>query len=338
MTVLMVVCYIALGLVAVCLVLLAVLGIDTMFAKPSDCRLDLYCVVHRRGGSVTHRLIQHHEIHSVKLRRRAVLWLPGILAREDQIDPIVSLFADRDVYAVRYAGRRYDGPDVAVPQATVILHMLANIYDEIMVIGASHGGMLGTEAIDGLDAGSKSKISLFVVFDAPTGAEDIMSIHPLAEPILTWFKPGILSNIAFFWVLPLINRLSTPKELTIIRPNPVNLRRLGLPQDMLYKEYVAWVQRSAKASLSGHYFSMWYSEIRDMVESGWDGLPFGSLHGIDVMYIKCLRNDMIQQPEAANTWKDQADAHVFSVNMPHCAMLENLDEIINLVGVAARYR
>lgn len=319
--------------------LLSPLVIDTLFARPTDCRLDLYRVVHRRGGSVSHRQIQHHEIRSVKERRRAVLWLPGILARENQIDPIVSLFTGRDVYAVCYAGRRFDGPNVAVPQVAVMLHMLANAYDEIIVIGTSHGGMLGTEAIDGLSAGVKSKIKLFVVFDSPTCEDDLLQMPHPAIPFFTWFRPGVVSNVVFAWVLPLLNKMGGgPKEINIIRPNKENLQRLGLPHDMTYRDYVDWVMASAKVNLAGHRFSMWYSELRDMIESGRRGLPYAGLHGIDVMYIECLRNDTVKQPDAVTIWANKAHARVYQLDMTHCGMVENLDAIVTLLKVDLRYR
>ena len=318
--------------------LLACLVFDTLIATHTNCRLDLYRVVHRRGGSVTHRLIEHHEINSVKLRRRAVLWLPGILARENQVDPIVSLFPDRDVYTVRYEGRRYDGPNVAVPQVTVILHMLANAYDEVIIIGASHGGMLGAEAIDALNVGAKSKITAFIVFDSPTGSDDFLAMPSFATPFFTWFRPGRFSNIALSWVLPLLNKLGgLPNELNIIRPNPENLRRLGLPQDMRYREYVTWVQQLAKKNLSGHQFSMWYSELRDMIESGRRGLPFAGLRDIPVMYIECRRNDTVKQPEAADVWERESGAHIFWVDMTHIGMVENMDPFVDLFKIVLSY-
>jgi len=338
-TILTVVGYVVAGVVALLVFLLAILALDTLFARSPDSRLDLYRVDHHRGGSVSHRHIQHHDIRSVKQRRVAVLWLPGILARENQIDPIVSLFAGRDVYAARYAGRRFDGPKVIVLQVTVILHLLANVYDEIIVIGASHGGMVGTQAIDGIDAGVKSKIKQFIVFDSPTGADDFLSMSPAAVPFFTWFRPGVLSNIVFAWVLPLLNKLGgLPKEINIIRPDRENLQRLGLSHDTTYREFVDWVQDSAKRNLSGHRFSLWYSELRDMIESGRRGLPYTGLHGIEVMYLECLRNDTVKQPDAANVWAKEAKALVYQLNMTHCGMVENLDAIVTLLRVNLQYR
>lgn len=332
-TVLTIAGYIVAGLGAIVALILVALAIDTVFARQDDCRVDLYRVTHRRGGSITHRRIEHHHVGSIKNRRRAVLWLPGILARENQIDPIVSLFAGRDVYAARYDGLRFDGPNVAVPQVAVLLHLLSNAYDEVMVIGASHGGMLGAEAIDGLDAGIKSNI-VFIAFDAPTSSDEFIPLPSFIRPFFTRFKPGLLSNILLVWVLPLLNKLGgLPKELNIIRPNPENLQRLGLPQDMTYKEYVSWVQQSAKGSLSGHRFSMWYSELRDMIESGRRGLPLSGLRDVPVMYIECRRNETIKQPDAADKWHRESGAPIFWVDMTHCGMTENLDPLVDLLKI-----
>lgn len=338
-TVLTVVCYVVASVAALLVFLLAVLAVDTLFARTPDSRLDLYRVDHRRGGTVSHRQVQPHEICSVKERRVAVLWLPGILARENQIDPIASLFAGRDVYAARYSGRRFDGPNIIVPQAALILHVLAVTYDEIIVIGASHGGMVGAQAIDGIGDSVTSKIKQFIVFDSPTGAHDFLPMPPPAIPFFTWFRPGILSNIVFAWVLPLLNKLGgLPNEVNIIRPNSENLQRLGLPDDMSYRDFVEWVQDSAERNLSGHDFSLWYTELRDMIESGRSGLPYAGLHDIDVMYIECLRNMTVKQPDAVNVWANEAKALVYQLNMTHCGMVENLDDITTLLKVNLQYR
>jgi hypothetical protein len=148
-----------------------------------------------------------------------------------------------------------------------------------------------------------------------------------AAPFFTWFRPGKLSNFVLGWVVPLLNKLGgLPKEKNIVLPSPENLIRLGLPKDMSYKGYVAWVQKSAKKNLSGHRFSMWYSELGDMIEMGQRGLPFAALEGIRVVYMICKRNDTVDQPEAFNVWA----AGVLGmtslwVDSTHCGFTESFD-------------
>lgn len=54
-TVLTIAGYIVAGLGAIVALILVALAIDTVFARQDDCRVDLYRVTHRRGGSITHR-------------------------------------------------------------------------------------------------------------------------------------------------------------------------------------------------------------------------------------------------------------------------------------------
>lgn len=257
----------------------------------------------------------------------AVVVLPGILAKHTQFTPMLAGMYGYDVYAARYVGVHFDRERVVFETAKLIAE-LNRFYDGVVLVGISHGALLTLPVIRELQATNERLPQEVQLHDGPTGGDTFKPMPRVMEPVIAHLRPGPASNIMWAWFLPLL--MGLPKDENI-KPPPedLQLRLLG----GVYEDaagYREWVKKCAEEDLSGHLFSMWWGELRDMILAERQGLDYAALeHVSKVTYIECIgdMNDVVEQPLAADRWQAGVP-HMkrVSITAPHCAYREQLEE------------
>lgn len=254
--------------------------------------------------------------------RKLLVYLPGILADGVQ-SSLLMVDGWRqygDVLLVSYDGTRYESPKAARAVERRIRQLVSDYgYDTVVYIGSSMGGPLAYD-IEMLP-GNVAERTKFVLLAAPTGRRYFASPADKASLVpAAWFA-GPISNLTT-GKLVLNGIFQEPKEDNI---------EDGVDRDEL-KQRV----KEAKASP----FSVYADQIRYMI--GHDELIPGSLAGIDGVYIRCGRDDIVA-PEAYEPWKaafggelpliESDTTHVGYNEMPE-AFNEDFERAFGLIGLS----
>lgn len=251
--------------------------------------------------------------------RKAYLVDPGILARHNQFEPMFPVLQeqDYDIYTLDYTrGLLYDRQRLTGWVAAFVLQLL-DTYDEVVYDGISHGGDHAFYVGEALGDDNVNKLSRVILHDPPSGVRTMKPMPNFAAGLFQ-FTAGTTVNQVLGFVLKLMLMGGTPKHENVSKPSPQHLEMLGLPADMSKEDYFAYVWDQAKINLSGHKFSLWYSELGDIVRTGREidrgEFPFDAFGNVPVVMIRYVdKNDTVLQPAASK---------VFAANMPNLAVLE----------------
>lgn len=273
-----------------------------------------------------------------QLKRKAYVVIPGILAKNTQVEPLMTTLEDYEVFALVYAGLRYDRELLSTEAAELVSRFLDE-YDEVVINGLSHGGMSVCYVAEKLGHRA-SEVTQVILHDPPTGQKTIIPLNGLPRWVggFLQFTPGDQVNSVLGWVLKLMLQLPNPKN--IILPSEENQVPL-LGEVVTLPTYVDWVKRSAANDLAGHKFSMWYTELGDMIRAGKQGLPLEALLAvkkIDVIYY-ADKNGTVVQPQAAVFYEQQLPHAVFwKISGTHCGFRENYDDNVSTLQSALEPR
>ena len=230
---------------------------------------------------------------------RVFLLLPGILARgEEQFQTLIEGFGRKGSVDIRtYVGHGFDLNRVA-RNVERDIEMYRRYGLEVIIIGASIGGLVGFEALKTLESLEGVKL---IMIDSPHGVSS-MSAFPDRLAILTRIFKGA----------PLPNFIGN----RVLEKMKVGPKRDYVDEDQQFEI----VKEKALASLSGHEFSMWWAQLVSMVN--YRPTP---IVGLDVTYVACLgeANDVVVQPLAHEKWKEVTkNLKVVEVEAAHCGFLQ----------------
>lgn len=242
-------------------------------------------------------------------KQHAFVSVPGILAKENHIVPLMPALDQYDVTSIKYAGLRYDR-EILVHNGVAIVRFLLQRYHVVVLDGISHGGHGVAHIMEALEPKERARIDV-LLHDVPWGAETLKQVPGFAARYFL-LTPGRAANF-FLGFVPKLFAMGGPKQETVWTPNVENMFQLSGVQ-LTPAEYFDWVVRNAKRDLSGHTYAMWHSEIGDMVRGGMEGLPTAGLNGAkSVTYIAYVPdstgndkiNEVIAQPAALNKFANK---------------------------------
>lgn len=238
---------------------------------------------------------------------RAVLALPGILATgQNQINPVREVLEEcGDVFTYSYHPSLFNGGAVT-NEFTQELVALLRRYREVVIVGVSLGGIIAALACDYIDQRLRGRVKLVLV-DAPYGAATMIPLPLWAHGIMRKLRIGR-------WANPLLNGVL---KAMAVPPKPENTElEPGVTQEE--------VNQKAIQGLSGHNFSLWWQQLRWMVQVQ-PRLDRLNLRGIKAIYLACNpeRNTTVRQPQAVDAWMSVVPAlDVRWVDSTHCGFLE----------------
>lgn len=268
------------------------------------------------------------------------VWFPGILARtKDQLVPIErTLGRYGALTGIDYSGQVLKLSEV-VPQVAHLIRYQLQAGKTVIVDGASMGGMVAIEAIkylrNDLKVSDLSGLKMLPI-DMPDGVSSFSQVpdrilnfkhfENWVAPIFKIVYPGPLFNATVGRLVMHMMRVP-PKEENIVVPDAATRKRLA-GREVSEAEYREAVKTGAMVGLSGHLFSMWWSQLAVMVLLGKRGLAYDALEGIESLYVACVpegaNNETIVQP--ATLLRVQAgvpDMPLLKVNSQHCGFLES---------------
>lgn len=320
------------GLIALCLAVIAgAFLVDALVARSRTFRYvtdasRLECWHISRGGSNVTVYDYAPYRKPLANSKKAFVVFPGILAKRNQIEPLMPALQEYDVYAFKYGGLRYDRRQF-VREATYIIRELLDTYEEVVLDGISHGGLLVLYVLQALGERA-SDVKGVILHDMPDGHKATIPFNALPGFVGRLFllrRPGGAVNRVLGWVLKLM--LQLPKRENVQLPLPGYQMEL-VGSLMNSKQYYTWVQTCAEQNLSGHLFSMWYTEFGDIVRAGSEGLPYQALKRVDnVHYIFYVyRNGTVVQPETVYRVKEAVShMRLWMIDGTHCGFTENYD-------------
>lgn len=237
-------------------------------------------------------------------KNHAFLSVPGILAKETHVVPLMPTLDQYDVSAFKYVGLRYFRDGVTYGGAAAVRFLLKN-YNVVVLDGISHGGHGVARIMDELGPSERARVDV-VLHDVPWGAETLKQVPGFAKKLFL-LTPGHATNFVLGWV-PKLFALGGPKRETVWTPSLENMFQLTGRQ-MTPGEFFAWVAECAKQDLSGHSFAMWFSEIGDMVRGGIEGLPMNGLLGARsvtyIAYVDDKNNEVVRQTDAVDEFRSR---------------------------------
>ncbi len=326
----------AVVLIIVALLMCVVLAFvfDSMAARraPEKYSKIEYWRVNRKGPGIVDYVSAADDF--AQRSKKALLVLPGILAYRNQAEPLLPALDAYDVYAFRYAGLRYNR-ELLVDDGVAMVRWLLNRYDTVVLDGISHGGQGALYILEVLTAEERQKVTV-ILHEPPAGAATLKQVPGWAASLFL-FTAGSNANFVLGVVPRLFAALGDPKRETVKTPCNENMYLLT-GKIMTPNEYFDWVVKCAKQNLSGHKFSMWYSEIGDMVRSGKEGLPYDVLNDVRcVTYIEYHndKNDVIREPDAAWAYMSRVSRmqHIM-IDGTHAGFLDFNDENIAAIKEA----
>ena len=242
----------------------------------------------RRGGSVkvTTDLMTNDPVTTIIL--------PGILARcQEQVEPVVdSLARAGEVLFIDYVGLRLN-VDQVVKLVKNEIEDAMDRHHVVNLVGVSLGGALIPRILE--QCSSTDWLGVIVI-DAPAGVKTLAPLPlpaaPVAKALLGFFEPGVLSNL---WGNLILKLMAVPPK----REN------IEVPTGYDVEVYQDDIIAQAKQNLSGHKFSMWWSQLAFMCR---DDVPYDSLAKVTVGYYWCGlgdedANDTVRQPDALEAWR-----------------------------------
>jgi len=237
---------------------------------------------------------------------RVFLLLPGILARgREQFETQLSNIGRKGSIDVRsYVGHGFEISHVARSVARDV-KMYQRCGLEVIIIGASIGGLVGLEAVRLLQSLEGVKL---IMIDSPHGVSSMRAFPDRLAILTRIFKGAPLPNFIGNRVLEKMK--VGPKRDFVDFPE-------GVDKD----QHFEIVKEKALASLSGHEFSMWWTQLVAMVNYR----PTAAILGLDVTYVACLgeANDVVVQPLAKKKWqKVDPNLKVVEVEAAHCGFLQ----------------
>ncbi|MGV9002211.1 MAG: hypothetical protein ACOH18_04655 [Candidatus Saccharimonadaceae bacterium] len=249
-----------------------------------------------------------------------VLSVPGILAfGQDQLFPLMPVFErfDVSVTGVNYGGDRFSAEHSIAGLRQLILPLVVNPVDDrrTVLFASSLGGMLVAKLLTelrsqyGIDRINQT-IST-IINDSPASSEHLVlapflpgGINPGVGKLFTHFTPSEKSNESYG--KRLLNTFRVPpkdNEIELIEGGPT----------------AAEIKQLAIHGLSGHAFTVWYDQLRWMLNTT---LDLTGLTGLDVTYMACIKGNVtVRQPQAVEAWKPFV-RRVIEVPTPHCAYLQ----------------
>lgn len=237
---------------------------------------------------------------------RVFLLLPGILGRgEEQFEPLLDGLNARGSVDVRsYSGHGFDLVRIAKTVARDV-NMYHRYNIDVVIVGASIGGLVGFEALKDINNPDKVKL---VMIDSPHGVST-MTAFPDRLAILTRiFKGAPLPNV-------IGNRL-----LEKMKVGPKR-EFIDFPVDVDEDRHFETITVKALAGLSGHQFSMWWSQLVTMVHHR----PTVVDDEAEISYVACLgeANDVVTQSLARERWQETIpQLRVVEIEAAHCGFLQ----------------
>lgn len=239
---------------------------------------------------------------------RVFILVPGILARsEQQFAPLIETLKQYgSIIHFDYQGKGFDLAVSAKTVAGIISgHTRAN---NVTVIGASLGGIVGYEAVKMLSEEDARCVSITMI-DTPYGHETMAQF------------PSWLS-----WIFKLFPSSPLPEALGNFilmkgRQGP-KVRNIELPAGVDKNAYIKQVQDTAMENLSGHSFLRYYEMLKALVTH----VPKSGLGQVKATYVACIspENDVVEQPLAMEQWLLKIPAARPSImeGATHCGFLE----------------
>ena len=246
-----------------------------------------------------------------------IVIVPGILAySQDQAEPLMQVFAGHDatVVGLNYNGTHFDAERCTKALSQLILRNLADGRKTVL-FASSLGGMLTAKALTDLRTHySVSELNhaiSTIIVDSPASGNDLIllpflptGINSGAGKAFSHFQPHQRANKTYGKLL--LNSFRVPPkdaeiELTDGGPTAEDIK-----------------QRAIKG-LSGHPFTVWYDQVRWMLNTT---LDLSKLDGLDITYVACTANNVtVRQPQARQAWEPHV-SRVMEVATPHCAYLQ----------------
>jgi hypothetical protein len=274
---------------------------------------------HSRGGIVNYVCMDESSDSS-----RVVVCLPGILALGSvYFAPLRSVLGRYgSVWAVDYVSKIFKADVVASLVAQRIARSMRN-GAFVTIIGSSLGGNLALLVIGDLrrilgDEIVERGVTL-QLHDSPLGGQTMKGVPDFFQKLLISLPASPFPN---FIINLFLRLMRVPPQDKNIEVAPDIAQLTG--EEMSLGEFVAWVKSTAIKGLTGHKFSMWWSQMSWMCRA-WDSLPFRALENIPVVYLRCngARNDTVLQPQAGDKWQSRVPHLQFvEVDSTHCGYIE----------------
>lgn len=248
--------------------------------------------------------------------KELTFFLPGILARADeQFAPLESAFRGSHVCTVDFVGSCLNAEAMAEIVARYV-NVALRASQRVHIVGVSLGGVFAPLIVQRVTA-SKENLRVTIV-DSPAGVETLSAIPPFAGSVARWLfnhlRPG-----------PVTNKLYGNRVIGLMSVPPKR-ENIEVPAGENLERYQDAVIAKAKASLSGHTFSMWWSQLAFMSKND---VPYEALADVsDVTYMWCglgeeNANDVVRQTQAVLRWTEHLPAlESLRVESTHAGFLE----------------
>ncbi len=262
--------------------------------------------------------------------------VPGILARvQEQVNPLLPALGEHSmvVSGFNYTGTRFT-PEPMVEELVTLVHRNISIDQPTILFGSSLGGMVIALALTELrrtySVETLNGVVRTIIVDAPSGPRDLILapflpgvVNPFVGRLIRRFTPNADANHGYGKRLLSTFRVP-PKDEEIEIPNAESMDEQSL------KEAHKAIKQTAIEGLSGHLFTVWYDQLRWMLNNT---LDLSALDGLNVIYLRCVKGNMtVRQPQASKAWEPSVK-FTQGVDMPHCAYLqapETATEALNL--------
>lgn len=241
---------------------------------------------------------------------RMILFLPGLLNRgEELVAPIKeTLLTFGSVHPFSYAGKKWN-PEQIADHLAVWVRLYLGEKKTVVLFGVSLGAILATMVAKRLTEEERRSIEIVAVC-APF---DARSMLPMPKQARWVFTKGVFKVVNGPVGNFILGKMGIPPK----REN------IEIPEGITeVEEYQDVVIAKARKGLSGHFWSIWGSQL------GWLASSRPDLSGIDgsrVLYFSCLseKNDTIKQPYSSSRWAFYLlGLRVIEVETAHAAFLE----------------
>lgn len=264
------------------------------------------------------------------------LAVPGILARsQEQLEPLLPLLNTYNLYVTgfNFAGTHFDAGH-AVHEIAATVRRNLTMSQQTILFGSSLGGMLAAQVLAELrkeyDQDHLRTMVPTIFVDSPSSSQDLI----LAPPLSGGLNPTIGKMVRRFKPSTDANSGYGKKLLATFRVPPkdgeIELEDGGLTAEE--------IKQRAVQGLSGHAFTVWFDQLRWMLNTTLDLEP---LEGLNTTYLACTKGNMtVRQPQAQHTWEPYV-TDVVEVETPHCAYLQaqgtwtrTLDRVLSSMDLA----
>lgn len=241
---------------------------------------------------------------------------PGILTRSrDMLKPFMPTLEANHLWVT---GLDNTEPRFAPDPWIVTLRRIIkrNLENDVptVLFGSSLGGMMVARAVTELrnsyeDATLNRLLSMIIV-DSPADGNDLIlgplpaSANPKVARMIQGFTPRLSANDNYGRALLNLFRVP-PKDDEIERSE-------GGPT-------AEQIKQQAVDGLSGHSFTVWYDQLKWMLDSR---LNLGDLNGLNVTYVACTANNVtVRQPQTLQKWHPHV-RRVIKLPVPHASYVQ----------------